>query len=136
MEQGRENGWEPNGDIYELLINWLCTTATSAPKAIAQCRQDIAGVAVITDVEHARPPQKRCCSAASRLHYTHCLLTVWPWSWLHWPFLRGACAGRCCSTSDCQVVTLRLHVPVYAHSLLHLRTGERHPACPQAPPIG
>lgn len=54
VEQGRENGWEPNGDIYELLINWLCTTATSAPKAIAQCRQDIAGVAVITDVENVR----------------------------------------------------------------------------------
>ena len=54
VEQGRESGWEPNGDIYELLISWLCTTATSAPKAVAQRRQDVAGVAVFTDVENVR----------------------------------------------------------------------------------
>ena len=71
VEQGRENGWEPNGDIYELLINWLCTTATSAPKAIAQCRQDIAGVAVITDVENVRALRRsHCCSAAIRIRFT------------------------------------------------------------------
>ena len=71
VEQGRENGWEPNGDIYELLINWLCTTATSAPKAIAQSRQDIAGVAVITDVENVRAFREiHCCSPAIHICFT------------------------------------------------------------------
>ncbi len=35
MEQGREYGWEPTPDMYELFIGWMCREVPPAPSTAA-----------------------------------------------------------------------------------------------------
>ncbi|KAK9843477.1 hypothetical protein WJX81_004550 [Elliptochloris bilobata] len=52
VEQGRlEHGWEPNGDIYELLISWLCALARSAPRSFYQHEHIEGDVAVFGETD-------------------------------------------------------------------------------------
>lgn len=33
MEQGRHEGWEPNSDLYELVVGWYCSQVCPAPSS-------------------------------------------------------------------------------------------------------
>ena len=33
VEQGRHEGWEPNSDLYELIVGWYCSQVRPAPSS-------------------------------------------------------------------------------------------------------